>query len=57
MTGWRERQEPAAIPKVLRLRERARALKGEAEDLLKKADDLEAQAEQIEARESQKAKD
>ena len=54
MTGWREPQEPAAIPKVIRLRERARSLKAQAETLLKKSDDLQAEADQIEARELQK---
>ena len=51
MTGWREPQEPTAIPKAIRLRERARALKAQAEGLLKKADDLLAEAERVEARE------
>jgi hypothetical protein len=54
MTGWREPQEPAAIPKAIRLRERARSLKAQAEGLLKKADDLLAEAEQVEAKESKK---
>lgn len=38
-----------AVPKAIRLRERARSLKGQAEDLLKKADILLAEAERIEA--------
>ncbi len=38
-----------AAPKSLRLRERARSLKGQAEDLLRKADILLAEAEKIEA--------
>ena len=54
MTGWREPQEPTAIPKAIRLRERARSLKAQAESLLKKADDLLAEAERVETRESQK---
>jgi hypothetical protein len=54
MTGWREPKEPSAIPKAIRLRERAGALKGQAEDLLKKADALLAEAERIEAGEPQK---
>jgi len=54
MTGWREPKEPLAIPTAIRLRERARALKANAEDLLKKADVLLAEAERIEAGESQK---
>jgi hypothetical protein len=54
MTGWRQPQEPAAIPKAIRLRERARALKANAEDLLKKADALLAEAEHIEAEKPQK---
>jgi len=54
MTGWREPKEPLAIPKAIRLRERARALKANAEDLLKKADVLLAEAERIEAGEPQK---
>jgi hypothetical protein len=40
-----------AVPKALRLRERARSLKSQAEDLLKKADILLAEAEKIEAAE------
>jgi hypothetical protein len=40
-----------AAPKAIRLRERARSLKGQAEDLLKKADILLAEAEKIEAAE------
>ena len=47
MTGWRERKEPLAIPKAIRLRERARALKAQAEGLLKRADALLAEAERI----------
>jgi hypothetical protein len=43
-----------AVPKAIRLRERARSLKGQAEDLLKKADVLLAEAERIEASEPQK---
>jgi hypothetical protein len=54
MTGWREPKEPRAIPKGIRLRERARGLKANAEDLLKKADALLAEAERIEAGEPQK---
>jgi hypothetical protein len=54
MTGWREPKEPAAIPKAIRLRERARALKAQAEGLLKKADALLAEAEQSEAGEPPK---
>ena len=54
MTGWREPKEPADIPKAIRLRERARALKAQAEGLLKKADALLADAEHVEAGESQK---
>jgi len=54
MTGWREPKEPLAIPKSIRLRERARALKAQAEGLLKKADALLAEAERVEAGESQK---
>jgi hypothetical protein len=49
MTGWRNRKDPSAIPKATRLRERARALKANAEDLLKKADALLLEAERIEA--------
>jgi hypothetical protein len=49
MTGWREPKEPTAIPKAIRLRERARALKANAEDLLKRADALILEAERIEA--------
>src|ERR1700722_18577861 len=33
MTGWREPQEPTAIPKAIRLRERVRALMAQAEGL------------------------
>ena len=51
MTGWREPKEPLAIPKAIRLRERARALKANAEGLLKKADALILEAERIEAQE------
>lgn len=40
---------PTAVPKAIRLRERARALKAQAEILLKKADTLLAEAEQVEA--------
>ena len=54
MTGWREPKEPLAIPKAMRLRERARALKANAEDLLKKADALILEAERLEAGEPQK---
>jgi len=54
MTGWREPKEPLAIPKAIRLRERARAFKANAEDLLKKADALLTEAERIEAGEPQK---
>ena len=49
MTKWRGPNEPAAIPKAIRLRERARALKAQAEGLLKKADDLLAEAQRVEA--------
>jgi len=49
MTGWREPKDPIAIPKAIRLRERARALKAQAEGLLKKADVLLAEAERIES--------
>ena len=56
MTGWREPKDPIAIPKSIRLRERARALKAQAEGLLKKADALLAEAERVEAREPQKKK-
>jgi hypothetical protein len=54
MTGWREPNEPLAIPKAIRLRERTRALKGHAEDLLKKADALILEAERIEAKHPEK---
>jgi hypothetical protein len=54
MTGWREPKEPLAIPKAIRLRERARALKAQAEGLLKKADALLAEAERIESGQPQK---
>jgi hypothetical protein len=40
-----------AAPKAIRLRERARALKGQAETLLKKADALVAEAERVEGEE------
>jgi hypothetical protein len=56
MTGWREPKEQLAVPKAVRLRERARALKAQAEGLLKKADDLLAEAERVEAGELQKKK-
>jgi hypothetical protein len=49
MTGWREPKEPTAIPKSIRLRERARALKAQAEGLLKRADALLEEAEHFEA--------
>ena len=45
-----------AAPKALRLRNRARSLKGQAEDLLKKADALLAEAEMIEAAEKPEEK-
>jgi hypothetical protein len=48
MTGQREPQEPHAR-KALQLRKRARALKAQAEGLLRKADDLLAEAERVEA--------
>jgi hypothetical protein len=56
MTGWRGPKEPLVIPKAIRLRERARALKAQAEGLLKKADALLAEAERVEAGEPQKKK-
>ena len=56
MTGWRQPKEPLAIPKAIRLRERARALKAQAEGLLKKADVLLTEAERIEAEEPQRKK-
>lgn len=40
---------PTAAPKAMRLRERARAFKAQAEGLLKKADALLAEAERLEA--------
>jgi hypothetical protein len=43
-----------AAPKVIRLRERARALKAQAEGLLKKADALQAEAERAESGQLQK---
>ena len=43
-----------AAPKSLRLRERARSLKGQAEKLLKKADALSVEAEKIESAEKPK---
>lgn len=46
--------EPLAIPKAIKLRERARSLKAQAEGLLKKADALLTEAERIEAKEPQK---
>jgi hypothetical protein len=49
MTKWRGPKEPAAIPKAIRLRERARTLKAQAESLLKRADALLAEAERVEA--------
>ena len=49
MTGWRKPKDPVAIPKSIRLRERARALKAQAEGLLKKADALLVEAERIES--------
>jgi hypothetical protein len=45
-----------AVLKSIRLRARARNLKGQAEDLLKKADILLAEAELVEAGESQRKK-
>ena len=51
MTGWRNRKDPSAIPKAIQLRERARALKANTEDLLKKADALLLEAERMEAHE------
>jgi hypothetical protein len=54
MTGWRKPKDPLDIPKAIRLRERGRALKAQAEGLLKKADALLAEAEHIEAGEPQK---
>ena len=56
MTRWRGPKEELAIPKSIRLRERARALKAQAEGLLKKADTLLAEAERVEAAELQKKK-
>ncbi|HEY3988631.1 MAG TPA: hypothetical protein VGM02_04975 [Acidobacteriaceae bacterium] len=56
MTGWREPKEPLGVPKSIRLRERARSLKAQAEGLLKKADALLAEAERIDAGEPQKKK-
>jgi hypothetical protein len=56
MTRWRGPKEPIAIPKAIRLRERARALKAQAEGLLKKADLLLAEAERVGAEETQKKK-
>jgi hypothetical protein len=56
MTGWRQPKEPLAVPKSIRLRERARALKAQAEGLQKKADDLLAEAERVEAEELKKKK-
>lgn len=56
MTGWREPKDPMAIPKSIRLRERARELKGKAEDLLKQADALLAEAYRIESDQSSKKK-
>lgn len=54
MTGWREPKEPAAIPKSIRLRERANSLKAQADELLRKADTLLAEAERLEANATQK---
>jgi len=54
MTGWRQPKEPLAISKAIRLHERARALKAQAEGLLKKADALLAEADHIEAGEPRK---
>jgi hypothetical protein len=54
MTGWRTPKDPLDIPKAIRLRERARSLKGQAEALLKRADTLLAEAEKIEAAEKPK---
>jgi hypothetical protein len=45
-----------AVLKAIRLRARARNLKGQAEDLLKKADILSAEAELVEAGEPQRKK-
>jgi len=57
MTGWREPKDPLAIPKAIRLRERARARKAQAEGLLKEADALLDEAERIEAAGTQERKD
>ena len=47
MTGWREPKEPAAIPRSMRLRERANSLKAQADELLRKADALLTEAERL----------
>jgi hypothetical protein len=48
MTGWRNPKDPLAIPKALRLRERAATLKAKADALLREADTLLSRAEDIE---------
>ena len=56
MTGFRNPKDPLAIPKAIRLREKAGALKHKAEALLKEADALVAEAERIETAGPQKRK-
>jgi hypothetical protein len=50
MTGWRNPKDPLNVPKAVRLRERARAIKGRADALLREADALTAEAEALEAK-------
>jgi hypothetical protein len=49
MTGFRNPKDPLAIPKAIRLREKAGALKHKAEALLMEADALIFEAEGIES--------
>jgi len=49
MTGWRQPKDPQDVPKAIRLRERARALKAQGDLLLKHADALLEEAQRLEA--------
>jgi hypothetical protein len=51
MTGYRNPKDPLNVPKSVRLRDRAGAIKGRADALLREADALLAEAEALEASE------
>ena len=49
MTGWRNPKDPLAVPKSVRLRDRAAALQHKAGALIQEADALLAEADQLRA--------